>query len=195
MRLGGLNWSKSGSRRGRGSDRPRCGRRGHDPVRRPVLYDRPLGGWGSWRRRIWIFDGIHGGLEYVRLDGNGDLAKLRHALLWRIVGLFNHDALPFRRLCPVLFEDTFACPFLPRSQQRLGKHAADQVSLPAFMNSRANSLPFCDALVFGSGEVVGLGRVYRRQGLACCDGRGQWRGSILDWKRFRLRFGNCRRRG
>lgn len=195
MRLGGLNWSESGSRHGRGSDRPRCGRRGHDPVRRPVLYDRALGGWGSWRRRLWVFHRVHGGLEDVRLNGDGDLTKLRHALLWRIVGLFDHDALPFRRLRPVLFEDTFACPFLARSQQRLGKHAAGQVSLPASINSRANSLPFCYTLVFGSGEVVGLGRVDRRQGLACCDGRGQWRGAILDWKWFRFGLGDCRRGG
>ncbi len=60
----------------------------------------------------------------MRLDGNGDLANLGHALLGRVIRLFDEDALLLGRLRVVLFEDALHCPLQSRPGERVCEHAA-----------------------------------------------------------------------
>ena len=49
------------------------------------------------------------------LDGDGDGADFGHGVLGRIFRIFGDDAFSLVRLGPILFEKTFADPFLTRS--------------------------------------------------------------------------------
>ena len=76
------------------------------------------------RSGLMIFDSIHGGFEYMRLDSDGDLTELGHGVLGRIVRFLLDHALPLGWFGPVLLENAVGNPSLTRPRQRLSKNAA-----------------------------------------------------------------------
>jgi hypothetical protein len=114
-------WSLYWSRRGLGWRSFRRRRGWHDAIWRAVLENRT----GSRERGWWfrVFDGIHGGLEDVRLDCDGDLTEFDHALLGRVVGLLDDNTLPLDGLRPIFFKDALAYPSLARACEGVGKDA------------------------------------------------------------------------
>lgn len=89
--------------------------------------------------RFRVLDDVHSRLDDVRFNGDGDGADFGHALLGRVLGIFDKNALTFVRLCPVLGEEAVAYPFVTRSVERLGENTT-----------------FAHRLVFLSSQVFGL---------------------------------------
>lgn len=104
--------------------RPWCRRRLHGSIARSVFYD-----WSlirrRRRRRLQVSHGIENGVEDMRIDDDLDLSDLGHAILRRVVRLFNHDTPLLDRLGPVLFKHAFSDdPFVTRPPDRLAENAA-----------------------------------------------------------------------
>jgi hypothetical protein len=59
----------------------------------------------------------------MRLNRDDDASNFLHAVFWRIIWLLLYYAFPLHGLGPVLFENAFVDPFLPRSIERLRENA------------------------------------------------------------------------
>lgn len=88
---------------------------------RAVLYNRSSGLLGNLRRgertRFVALDCVHRRLENVWFNNYRHHAHFRHGVFWRILRIFDHDALSLMGLRPVFLKKSIINPAL----SRLGK--------------------------------------------------------------------------
>ena len=132
------------------------------------MYDGSKGSVGG-RGKFMVLYAIHGGVEYMRLDYDGDLSDLGHGVLLRVIWFLLDHALPLCWFGPVLLEYAIGNPSLTRPRQRLSQDAAiptkrmtlvsvtrlDISSEPAG-GLGCMSVPFLNGLVVLGGEIIRL---------------------------------------